>query len=331
MQPGAVSEPTKIGNAYFIFRRGDPVEKTFEEAKRELLVSARNSKAFGTAASLAARAAEMLKKSADFQKVAQELAGEGNTAPAEMVKETGYIKPGDDVPNIGVSQDFERAIDPLNSPNQVGERTPIKGGFAIPMLVEKKEPRDATFEEVKDQIVQSVKNEKAKSQVEPEAKTLASSVNNAGELKAAAEKQGLEPKNSDDFKLGTPLGEPGGNPAGSSTVTDEAIYLMKEGEVTKTPLKVGDTWMVVGVTKRTEADLAEFAKQRDSLTDSMVTQRRGQVFEDYISNVQAKMQSEGKIKVFTDVLTRMQDEAPPAAAPPRMPQGFPQGFPPPSK
>jgi peptidyl-prolyl cis-trans isomerase D len=330
MQVGAVTEPTKFGNAYFIFRRGDPVEKTFEEAKKELLVSARNSKAFGTAAALAARAAEMLKKSPDFQKAAQELGGEANMSPAEMVKETGYIKPGDDVPNVGVSQDFERAIDPLNSPNQVGERTPIKGGFAIPMLVEKKEPRDATFEEVKDQIVQAVKNEQAKSQIEQEARNLASGVNNAGELKAAAEKQGLEPKNSDDFKLGTPLGEPGGNPAGSSTVTDEAIYSMKEGEVTKTPLKVGDTWMVVGVTKRTEADLAEFAKQRDSLTDSMVTQRRAQVFEDYISNVQAKMQREGKIKVFTDVLTRMQDEAPPAAAPPRMPQGFPQGFPPPA-
>jgi hypothetical protein len=39
------------------------------------------------------------------------------------------------------------------------------------------------------------------------------------------------------------------------------------------------------------------------------------------------MLSEGKIKIFTDVLARMEDEEPPAAAPPRMPQGLPPGFP----
>lgn len=333
MEVGAVTEPIKFGNAYFIFRRGDPVEKTFDEAKRELLVSARNSKAFGTAATLASRAAEMLKKSSDFQKAAQELAGEANMAPAAMVRETGYVKPGDDVKDIGVSQDFERAIVSLNDANQIGERTPIKGGFAIPMLVEKKEPRDASFDEVKDQVAQTVKTERAKSQVEQAARNLASSVNAAADLKAAAEKQGLEAKTSDDFKLGTPLGEgePGGNPTANSTVTDEAIYPMKEGEVTRTPLKVGETWMVVGVTKRTEADLAEFAKQRDTLTDSMLQQRRGQIFEDYISNVQARMLREGKIKIFTDVLARMEDEEPPVAAPPRRPQGLPQGFPPQGK
>lgn len=331
MEVGAVTEPIKFGNAYFIFRRGDPVAKSFEEAKTELLVSARNSKAFGTAAQLATRAADMLKKSPDFQKVAQQLAGEANMTPADMVKETGYIKPGDDVKDIGVSQEFERVIDSLNEPNQLAERTPIKGGFAVPMLVEKKEPRDATFDEVKDQITQTVKAERAKSQVEQTARSLASSVNAAADLKAAAEKQGLEAKTSDNFKLGTPLGEPGGNPATSANVTDEAIYPMKEGEVTKTPLKVGETWMVVGVTKRTEADLTEFAKQRDTLTDSMLQQRRGQIFEDYVTNVQARMLREGKIKIFTDVLSRMEDEEPPVAAPPRRPQGLPQGFPQQSK
>lgn len=330
MEIGAVTEPIKYGNAYFIFRRGDAVEKTFDDAKKELLVSARNSKAFGTAAALASRAVEMLKKSPDLQKVAQELASEANMAPADMVRETGYVKPGDDVKNIGVSQDFERAIASLENLNQMGERTPIKGGFAIPMLVDKKYPRDATLDEVKDQVSKTLKSERAKSQVEQTARNLASSVNNATELKAAAEKQGLEAKTSDDFKLGTPLGDGGaaGNPASSSAVTDETIYPMKEGDVTKTPLMVGEIWMVIGVTKRTEADLVEFAKQRDSLTDSMLQQRRSQIFEDYISNVQDRMLREGKIKVFTDVLARIEDEEPATAAPPRRPQGLPQGFPP---
>ena len=36
--------------------------------------------------------------------------------PGEMVKETGYIKPGDDVPDIVSNQQFEQAIAALNNP-----------------------------------------------------------------------------------------------------------------------------------------------------------------------------------------------------------------------
>lgn len=325
MQEGAITEPVKFGNAYFIFRRGKPVEKTFEEAKNELIVSMRNRDAYGVAANLAARAAESLKQSKDFQKVAQELAKDANMNPADMVKETGYIKPGDDVKDIGVSQDFERSVAALNNINDLGERTPIKGGFAIPMLVDKKEPRDADFEEVKDQISGVVKREKAKAQLEQVAKEIASGAGTAAGLKAAAEKHGLEAKTSESYKLGSPLDTTGTNPIGASTAgTDEAIYALKDGEVTRAPVKSGDNFMVVGVTKRTEADLAEFAKQRDSLTQTMLDARRNQVFDDYISNAQARMQREGKIKIYTDALARMAAEAP-AAAPAGFPGGFPQG------
>ncbi|HEY0547618.1 MAG TPA: SurA N-terminal domain-containing protein [Pyrinomonadaceae bacterium] len=326
LQPGAVTEPIKYGNAYFIFRRGDAVAKTFDEAKQELLVSARNSQAYGAAAALAKRVAESLKQNHDVQKTAQQFAAEANMTPAEMVKETGYIKPGDDVKDIGASQDFERAIDRLNAPNDVGDQTPVKGGFAIPMLVDKKDPRDPDFEEVKEQVAAALKAEKARAQIEQAARDIANSASSANDLKAAAEKLGLEAKTSDNYKLGSPLSTEGTNPISSSAPTDEAIYAMKEGEVTRTPLKVGDTWMVIGITKRTDPDLAEFSRQRDTLTDSMLQDRRSQVFEDYLSNLQARMLREGRIKVYTDVLARMAEEEPPAAAPqqPRLPPGFPQ-------
>ena len=83
----------------------------------------------------------------------------------DMVKETAYIKQGDDVPNIGVSPQFEEGVAPLENPNDVGEKTPIQNGFAIPMLVDKKDPRDATYDEVKAQIVDVVKLEKARAHI----------------------------------------------------------------------------------------------------------------------------------------------------------------------
>ena len=113
-----------------------------------------------------------MKETKDPQKVAQELAAEANMSAADMVRETPFVKPGDDVPNIGSSQQFESAIAPLNNPNDVGERTGIKNGFAIPMLVEKREPRIPEFDEVKDKVRSAVKEEKAKTQLEQTAKDI---------------------------------------------------------------------------------------------------------------------------------------------------------------
>lgn len=315
LQPGTVTDPIKYGGNWYILRAGEKVEKTFEQSKPELLVSMRNTRAYSSAAALAARAAELLKQSKDFPGVAKQLASEANMKPEEMVKETGYIKPGDDVPGIGVMQQFEQGIAALNNPNDVGERTPVKGGFAIPMLIDKKEPRIPDFDEVKDKVMQAVKQQRAKDQLEGKAKELADSVNSASDMKAAAEKLGLTAETAAAYKLGTPLGE-----AGTSPAADDAIYTLQENGVSKTPIKIGDAWVIVGATKRTEADLAEYAKQRDQLMQTALSARRNQVFDDYINAVQARMQQEGKIKIYDDVLARLAEDQP-AALPqqPRLP------------
>lgn len=311
-EAGGISGPIKYGNAYYILRRGESVPKSFEDAKQELLVSLRNRKAYAVAAGLAQRAVERLKETKDVQKVAQELAAEANMKPADMVRETPYIVPGDDVPNIGSSQQFEEGIRPLENPNDIGDRTPIKDGFAIPMLVDKKEPnRIPEFAEVKEKVLKDFRNERAKSQLEETARNVANSASGAGDLKAAAEKLGLEAKTA-EHKYGTPLGD-----LDSSTAAEEAIFALKEGEVTKTPIKIGDNWVVVGATKRTEADLADFAKQRDMLMQSTLAQRRGQVFEDYVQAAQARMENDGKIKIYEDVLAKLGDNEPTITNPQR--------------
>jgi peptidyl-prolyl cis-trans isomerase D len=316
MQPGDVSDiPIRYGGNWYILRRGEAVPKTFEEAKPELLASLRNRKGYVAAAKLAERAQNRLKETKDPQKVAQELAAEANMKPAEMVKETPFIKPGDDVPGIGSSQQFEAVIAPLNNANDVGERTGVKGGFAIPMLVEKKEPRTPDFEEIKSKVAQTVKQQRAKEQLEQKAREIASSASSVADLKIAAEKNGFEVATEADYKLGAALGK-----AGTSPSLDEAIYALKNGEVSRSPVKLGNNWVVLGVTNRHEADLAEFAKQREQLTRTMLSARQDQVYEDYISAVQQRMKQDGKIKVYQDVLTNLEESEPEIAPPPQRPQ-----------
>ena len=312
MKPGEITEPISYQSRYFILRRGDDVPKTFENAKKELEVSLRNRKAYSAAAELAQKIDDALKQTKDINKVAQQFAGEANMSPADMIKETGYVKPGDNVQGIGVSPQFEAGIEPLEQANDVGDKTPIPNGFAIPMLVDRKEPRDAEFDEVKAQIVDVVKAEKARAQMEQIARDIASGATNPGALAAAATAHGLASKDQKAFTLGSPLGE--GPTAGTNQELEDALYAMKSGDVSKTPFKIGDNYYVVGVTNRQEPNPGDFAKQRSSLLEQMLTTRRSAVFSDYMEALRRKMESDGSIKVYKDVLTKIdgqdQDLAP---------------------
>jgi parvulin-like peptidyl-prolyl isomerase len=316
MQPGDMSDiPIRYGGDWYILRRGDSVPKTFEQAKPDLLVSSRNRRGYGEAFKLAQKAMTRLQETKDPQKVAQELAAEANMNPADMVRETGFVKPGDDVPDIGTNQQFEQALEPLNNANDVGEPTGIKGGFAVPMLLEKKEPRIPEFDEVKSKVADAIKQQRAREQLEQKAKDLLASAPNPDALKAAGEKEGFDSGLEEGFKLGSSLGK-----AGISTALDDLIYNLKPGEVSKTPIKVEDKWVVVGLKNKVDADPNGFAAQRDTLRGSMLSERQDQVFDDYIAGVQQRMKQQGRIEIYQNVLAQL-DELEPAAEP-----GFPGGL-----
>jgi peptidyl-prolyl cis-trans isomerase D len=314
MQVEDVSDiPVRFHGDWYILRRGDSVQKTFEEAKPDLLVSARNSRAYSTAFQLAQKAKKRLDETKDPQKVAQELAGEAHMTPAEMVRETGFIKPGDDVPEIGSNQQFEQSLEPLNNPQDVGDPAGIKNGFAIPMLIEKRDPRIPEFDEVKSKVAEAIKHQRAKDQLEQKAKDIAAGLTGPDAIKATGEKEGFDSGTEEAFKLGSSLGK-----AGISTALDDLVYSLKPGEFSKTPIRVEDKWVIVGVTKKYDADQNAFAAQRDTLKQSMISERQDQVFEDYIASVQQQMKKDGKIKIYQNVLDQLQEPA----AEPNLPVGL---------
>ena len=316
MQPGDVSDiPIRYRDDWYILRRGESVPKTFAEAKTDLLVSLRNRKAFGEAFKVAQKAHTLFAETKDPQKVAQQIAAEANMQPAQMVRETPFLKVNDDIPGIGSNPQFYGAIEPLNNPNEVGDAVGVKGGFAIPMLVEKRDPRVPEFDEVKSKISDALKQQRAKDQLEQKAKDLAASIGSPDAVKAAGEKEGFESGTEESFKLGSSLGK-----AGISKTLDDLIYSLKPGEVSKTPIKVDDNWVIVGLSKRSDADMSGFVAQLDTLKQSMMSERQDQVFEDYIATVQLQMKRDGKIEIYENVLNQMEEAEP--AAEPILPSGL---------
>jgi peptidyl-prolyl cis-trans isomerase D len=281
----------------------------------------RNRRSYAVAAQVAQKAQDRLKETRDPQKVAQELAGEANMAPVEMVKETGFIKPGDDVPDIGTSPQFEDAVKPLEEAGAVGDRVGVKNGFAIPQLVEKRDPRIPELEEVRDRVAEDLKRSRASEQLEQAARELAANAGGADALKAAAERAGFKAEDEEAFRLGRPLGTAGADPS-----LDAAVYALKAGEVTKTPVKVGDKWVVVAVKARKDADPAEFEKQKTTLTETALSERRNQAFDDFLVEARRRLEEKGQIETFPDTLAQLDaNEAVTAPAPRR---GAPISLPP---
>lgn len=322
MKPGEVTEPISYQGRYFILRRGEEVPKSFEDAKKELEVSLRNRKAYGAAAELAQKVTDALKQSKDVQKTAEQFAGEANNTAANMVRETAYVKPGDNVENIGTSPQFEQGIAGLENPQDVGDKIPVSGGFAIPLLVDQKPPRDADFEEVRAQVTEVVKLEQARAKVGEIARQIASGTASASALAAAAQAQNVKAQEQKSHILGSPLGQ--GPSAGTTEALEDAIYNMKVGEVTKTPIQIGENWYVVGVTNRQEANMDEFAKQRDELMNQMLMQKRGELFSDYIASTRRKMETAGDIRIYQDALAKVDAPEFPIGG---EPAGFPGGVP----
>src|SRR5436190_17775482 len=87
---------------------------------------------------------------------------------------------------------------------------------------------------------------------------------------------------------------------------------MKAGDMSKSPIKVDENWVIVGLTKREDAKDADFVTQRDQLKQSLISERQNQVFEDYIAGVQQKMKQDGHIKIYDDVLGTLPEDEEPA-------------------
>jgi parvulin-like peptidyl-prolyl isomerase len=135
------------------------------------------------------------------------------------------------------------------------------------------------------------------------ANQIASGAANADALTALAAAKGLKAQDQKSFILGSPLGQ--GPSASTNEALEDAVFAMKAGDVTKTPIKIGENFVIVGVKTREDASMDEFAKQRDQLVDQMLQQKRSSVFNDYLSAIRREYETDGKIVFYPDAIAKL--------------------------
>ncbi|MEW6206775.1 MAG: SurA N-terminal domain-containing protein [Acidobacteriota bacterium] len=296
MQKDQISEPIKKGDRFYILKVTDRRLPTFEESREQLIKDVRSEKGYTKAVDIAIEAEQKFKETNNIEATVAEINQKYNAQVAE-VKETPFFAQGDSLPDLGAAVGFQDSVFELQNPGDIGSYLNVNNGFAVPQYIEKRDPHDPTFEEVKARVQDRYRTDKAREQALALARQIAQA-SSPDALKSAADARKLKP---DERVLS------GTDSIGSLTNEAERakIYKLKEGEVLREPIKLedGDNYFVASMVKRADADMgAEFQKQRRSIEEGLLATKRNAMFMSYLAWAQKQLQQQGKIKIYQKVI-----------------------------
>ncbi len=298
MKKDEVSPPIRQSDKYYILKVTDRKVPTFEESKAQLLKEARATKGYTKAVNIATEAEQKFKESKNAEAVAAEV-NKQYGAQVASVKETPFFAENDKIPGIADAVDFASTVFQFQDIGAIGERQNISNGFAIPQYLERRDPHDSSFDEVKSKVEDRFRSEKAKDLAAEEARKLGAAAQNPDSLKSVGESMGFKP----DEKTGI-----GGNDSFGALVTEAdraPVHKLNPGGVTHDPIKVanGDSYVVVGMMSRKDPDMGEqFKKDKRGIEDRMLQSKRDTLFSTYLATAEKRLKQEGKIIIYQDAL-----------------------------
>jgi len=296
MKQDEVSQPINKGNKYYVLKVTDRKIPTLADARDELLKAARSRTGYSKAVEIATEAEQNLKQSKDANAVVADI-NKKYGAQMATVKDVPFFAQGDTLPELGSASEFTSSIFELQNPADVGDRINVDKGFAIPQYLEKRDPHDAVFEEVKDKVDKAYRGVKAAEVAEQRAKEI-TRAQNADDLKKMGTGMGLKVDERPTLNASDSIG-PLNKEADRSV-----IYRLKVGEITKDPIKTdNNVFVVAALRNRKDADMGEpFQKERKSIEQRLLDEKRNTFFSTYLAMTQKQLNEQGKIKIYEDAI-----------------------------
>jgi peptidyl-prolyl cis-trans isomerase D len=295
LKPGQTSDLVKTQYGYHIIQVPQHEEarlRPFEEAKAELTTQAKKQMVNDAMNRVSDRAQAALQKDpAHPDKVAADL-------DMQLVRVDGYTA-GQTVKEIGSSSDFDQAVAALKK----GEASQLvalaDNKVALALVTDVATPRPRTFDEVQNQIRDTITHNRLTMVVQNHAKELVEKAKSmGGDLAKAAQTMGLAAKTSGEIdRSGTVEG------LGSANYIQEG-FTRPDGTVFG-PISTPDATVVAKVLQHVDPDLSKLPEQRVALRDDIKSQKardRNSLFEAGLRDTLIK---QGKIKIHQDVINRL--------------------------
>ncbi|MGC8762567.1 MAG: peptidyl-prolyl cis-trans isomerase [Acidobacteriota bacterium] len=164
-------------------------------------------------------------------------------------------------------------------------------------------PHPATFEEVRADLEQEARNEKAFEQARSEALALKAAAKDAASLEEEAKRKGFSAQKSG------PVNRKGSVPGvGFDGGLMEALFSARPGEIGG-PVKTKFSYVVFVVTEKTPADLAAFEKTKDDYARQQRRQAASQFLDDYVDARKRELTEKKAILFNQDLIASLEPQS----------------------
>ena len=293
---GQTSDLVKTTYGYHIVQveaHEQPHFQPFEEVKAQLLADYQKRVANDKMQSLADKAVSELRKNPkNIDQIAQQ--------PGLSAVHADNVQPGDPVPGIGVSKDFDDAVASLRVGDVTSGPVTLQNGKAVIAILTGIQPsHPSSFEEAKGDARSRANKEKMDKVLAAKAGELVSKTNAlGGDLEKAAREMKIELKTSGD------VDRQGAIEAIGTASTIPGVFEKPVGSIFGPQLVSGGE-MVAKLIAKTPANIVDLPSQMTAIREDLKQQKqrdRGQLFQD---GLKAKLTAEGKVKIHQDVINRI--------------------------
>jgi hypothetical protein len=261
-------------------------QRPLEEVRDQIIQTLRKEKGKAEASRRADDAFYSLFRSRDLEGFAKE--------KGVSIKTTGFFKEGEEIPEIGRNPLFHSSAVSL----KVGEISPVINvppNFYVLKLLDKKESRIPSLEEVKQEVKRKTIGLKADEKARQVAEDLLNQVRSGKSIRDIAKERGFQAEETGFFTR-TQGVVPKIGPAGE--FTGALSSLTQKHPVPKEVFQTKDGYFVVRLSTLEQADKNKFSAAKKNLERRLVHQKQEEFFHNWLSQLRAK----AKIEINKELL-----------------------------
>ena len=291
LNPGQISDLVKTQYGFHIIKvleketaHTKPFDEVKESLRPTLLLDQAEKQANDTANQLSATLRQSPKLSLD------DLAKQFHLT----VSETRPVSATDPLLELANSQEAKDAIFRLK-PDEVNLPVRTDRGYVVLSVMSVQLAHLGSLEEVRDRVITDLKRQRSTELTKTKADELTRRVKAGEKFDSAAKALGLEPKTSDS------IARDGSIPGAASGKQVSGAFNLKPGDVAA-PLNLGQNWFVYRVAEKTEANPAEFDKQKKQLTEAVLQSKRSLAFDAFRTALDNRLKQNGTLKLMPEKL-----------------------------